>query len=229
MYEPGKKYDGYAMPDVTRNEEFVDRLQQISRLQPGGRLLDIGCSRGEFLELVSETGRYEFDGVDISAEAARLASARLKRNIFCGTIENLSSAPGSYDVVTAWEVIEHMHDPGTFLRDIWRLLKPGGLLCLSTPNTDKVRNRIPGKPSDLFFIPPEHLFYFNRNNLRLLVAHAGFRPLMTDVSSKRFLRWFTRDRSVLRRMARAALGVMSGIGLEGYNIVVYGRKDPGGT
>jgi len=192
-------------------------------------LLDIGCSSGEFLEMASRTGRYVVDGIDISPEAARLASTRLKRNIFCGTADDVPVAPASYDIVTAWEIIEHTSDPGKFLRSIWRLLKPDGLLCLSTPNTNKARNHIPGKPRDLFFIPPEHLFYFDGNNLRRLVTSSGFRPLMVDVSSKSFLRWFSPRRQILRRVFHGGLGILAGIGIEGYKIVAYGRKDSVGT
>ncbi len=229
MYNQGEKYICYGTPDVQRHEEFHDRLEHISQFQPEGRLLDIGCSTGEFLEMVSQKRRYVIDGIDLSSEAVHLASARLKRNIFCGMVDDIPAEPASYDVVTAWEVIEHTSDPGKFLRSIWRLLKPGGLLCLSTPNTNKIRNRIHGKPRDLFFIPPEHLFYFNGNNLRRLTTSSGFRPLLIDVSSKRFLRWFSQHHKLMRRVIHAGLGIMSGIGIEGYSVVAYGRKVSGGA
>ena len=99
MYNQGEKYMCYGTPDVQRHEEFHDRLEHISQFQPEGRLLDIGCSTGEFLEMVSQTRRYVIDGIDISSEAVHLASARLKRNIFCGTVDDIPAEPASYDVV----------------------------------------------------------------------------------------------------------------------------------
>ena len=230
LYDQGEKYIGYSNPDVMRREEFNYQLEQITRFQPnGGRLLDVGCSTGEFLEMASQTGKYIIDGIDISSAAARVASARLRINIFAGTVDNIPAAPESYDVVTAWEVIEHMAEPAKFLRTIWRLLKPGGLLCLSTPNTNKIRNRIPGKQRDIFFIPPEHLFYFNGRNLRILATKSGFLPLTIDVSSRRFLGWIPSRNKLLRGLFHVGLMLAAQAGIEGFNVSAYLRKGLNGA
>ncbi len=230
LYDPGEKYAGYSNTDDFRREEFSYQLEQINRFHPkGGRLLDVGCSTGEFLEMASQTGRYVVDGIDISSEAARAASARLKKNIFAGTVDNIPVAPESYDVVTAWEVIEHMAEPAKFLRTIRRLLKPDGLLCLSTPNTNKLRNRFPGKPRDIFFIPPEHLLYFSGRNLRLLATNCGYFPLTIDASSRRFLQWIPGRHKLLRGLFHNALELAAKAGIEGFNVVAYLRKNLNGA
>jgi len=228
LYSDGEKYEGYGAPDILRSAEFSRRLEQIDLLQSGGRLLDIGCATGEFLEAAVRTGRYVCDGIDISPEAARQASARLRKNIYCGTVDAFPAAPGSYDIVTAWEVIEHMTDPVKFVRNVRRLLTPNGIFCLSTPNAHKISLRFSSDKRKLFFIPPEHLFYFSKPNLIRLLENSGFSPVIIEASSKRFLK-IPENKKNVRRLWNAVSTSFSFIGIEGYNLVAFGRKAANGS
>mgnify|MGYP001573505615 CR=1 FL=1 len=224
MYDRDEKYSLYEVYDTVRRAEFKERLQRISELKPHGRLLDIGCSTGEFLELVSRTGRYAIEGAEISQEAARKASERLKVDVFCGTLEELPSSPCSYDVITAWEIIEHIPDPVAFLRRVHYLLKPHGICCLSTPNTNKLKNKISQRSRTSFFIPPEHSLYFSKTNLLQLLSRVGLDVLRVDVSSKSLLYRFNLAEGTSRKIFGPVFDGLALLGFQGYNIVAYGRK-----
>ena len=99
-----------------------------------------------------------------------------------GTLETATVEPGSFDVVTFWEVIEHVSDPRDFLSRIARLLKRGGWALLSTPDAGSLVARMLGRRWLGWQKVPEHLFYFDRPTLRRLLDETGF-----DVVDQRYV------------------------------------------
>ena len=106
---------------------FEDRLATIGdRVRPG-RLLDIGCSCGYFMEVAASRG-FDVQGVEFSRSAIAAANPGIRSRIFEGTLENLP-VDGLFDVVSAFDLIEHVHDPaGASFVAAPALLKPGGTL-----------------------------------------------------------------------------------------------------
>lgn len=137
----------------------------------GGLLLDVGFGNGSFLKLASEMG-WNAEGIDFDPEAVEAARAQ-GLNVRCASAEDLSAEKNQYDVITLSHVVEHVHDPIGLLRDLYRLLKPGGWLWLETPNLDSLGARR-FKQNWRGLEPPRHLVLFNSTSLRMSLEKIGF-------------------------------------------------------
>lgn len=163
-------YYDYAAMHKALLPLFQRRLAALSALRPSkGRLLDFGCADGYFLELARQQG-WEITGVEISAFQAQYASSRLAISVF-DSIEHFPES--SFDVITLWEVLEHLTQPIVELRKLKSRLRPGGVLMMSTPNAGfwKAVHK-PGEWSN--FSPPAHLILFTERTLKLTLSSAGF-------------------------------------------------------
>jgi SAM-dependent methyltransferase len=114
---------------------FTQGLREIKRAAGGrpGRLLDIGCGHGYFMKLASEWG-WETEGVEISEAAREYAKQKFGFNVYGRPVGELSLPEGSYDVVTLWGVLDVLPDPLAELKEIYRILKPGGIIYLRVNN-----------------------------------------------------------------------------------------------
>ena len=162
------------------------RLLRRTVRQPGGlKLLDIGCSTGLFLNEARSAG-YTVRGAELSPSTAGFARDHFGLDVHPGDWRNADYADGSFDVVTLFDVIEHLPDPLAELRAIRRLLKPGGLLLQSTPNIDglfprlshPLANRLDYWPHPE---PPYHLYQFSERTLTQLTEMAGYQTERADL------------------------------------------------
>lgn len=149
---------------------YLRLLGQYTDRTPG-RLLDVGCSAGLFLELAAAQGWSVF-GVEPSTWLAHLAQKRFGSRVFNTSIEDIGLATESFEAITLWDVLEHVRDPGVVLRKTAGLLKPGGILALNVPDIGSIIAKSLGPRWPLLL--PEHLHYFTRRSLRLLVEQNGF-------------------------------------------------------
>ncbi len=143
-----------------------------------GRLLDIGCSTGLFLDLARKKG-FDVSGIEFSPDSAHFAREHFGLTVTGGDIRALDAASGLYDVVTMFDVIEHVPDPLSDMRAIYDRLKPGGLFVVSTPNIDGLFPRLSlplAKMLDHWphAEPPYHLYQFSVGSLSRMLAEAGF-------------------------------------------------------
>ncbi|MBN2438705.1 MAG: class I SAM-dependent methyltransferase [Deltaproteobacteria bacterium] len=157
------------------------RLDTIEKRSPKGRLLDVGCATGTFLQLAQKNG-WEVEGTELSPYAVSFAKNLLNANIFCGHLMDAGYEEASFDVVTFWHVLEHLSDPMRYLQEAHRILKPSGLLVIAAPNVNdyimKISYRIvKRRPLKLFFRTDReiHLFHFSADTLRLYLNKTGFR------------------------------------------------------
>jgi len=169
-------------------ERLEERIHR--RTTPPGRLLDVGCYTGLFPVIAKEHG-WDAWGIEPSAWAARIASERLPGHIHEGFLNTTSFEPASFDVITSWDVIEHMTDPKGNVLQMARLLRPGGWLFLSTMSSEAPIVRLLGARWPWYMMM--HLFYFTPKTLAALLHSAGLRSEAAEpyphYTSLRYVLW----------------------------------------
>ena len=166
-------YDSYAEEAANWRATFRDRLKHLPAPRPGQRLLDVGAAAGYFVEQARAAG-WNAEGVEPSRWAAAYARDQLRQPVREATLESAEFPSGTFDVVTLWEVIEHLADPRAFLAEVARVLKPGGLIALSTPDAGSTAAKLSGSRWLGWRKIPEHLFFFDRPALTRLFDQSGF-------------------------------------------------------
>lgn len=146
-------------------------LEQMVAGPPPHRLLDVGCHIGVMLEIAQERG-WQAVGVEPSAWASARAKER-GLNVVNATLAHARLAPGSFDAVTLWDVVEHLTDPAADLLNVHRVLKPGGVLGIHTIDIESPLARIMG--SRWPWLMEMHLYYFSPRTLRGMLEQIGFR------------------------------------------------------
>ncbi len=147
----------------------------VEKVKPeGGRLLDVGCGTGNFLAQMQKRGAWEVYGLDTSQKAVEYAKRRLQLPVFCGVLENANHSSASFDAVTLWNVLEHLHNPLQTLSEVRRILRPDGVLALSVPNGGCLDACLFGSHW-IGLDPPRHLYTFTRKTLAQLLERTGFR------------------------------------------------------
>ncbi len=145
-----------------------------------GDLLDVGTAHGFFLDVMRERG-WRVKGLEIAKKA--IAAARAKgHEVQEGTLEGNPFAPASFDVVSAFYVVEHVFDPVGFLGRIHALLRPGGLAIIRWPHTAPIVRFLMTLREDLgLYDPPWHLSQFEPATIALAMRRAGFGDIRTTI------------------------------------------------
>ncbi|MDP3729383.1 MAG: class I SAM-dependent methyltransferase [bacterium] len=184
----GGNYDfGYMDYDVDKTamhgtfNVYLDIIEQHQKNR--GALFDIGAATGYFMEIAQKRG-WKASGVEISEYAAQVG---LKKglDIQVGTVADIADAKERFDAITMWDVIEHMGNPESSLQDVRRLLKTGGVVAINTPDAGSMVAKIFGKRWHAL-VPPEHLHYFNAQNLGQLLERNNFEVLAVHKVAKKF-------------------------------------------
>jgi len=180
LYGPAyfKNFDPYLKNRSAHLNYFRKKLVQIEkRKKSRGRILDVGCAVGFFLGEV-EAGGWSGLGIDLSDYA--LSFCRKKGlKVRKGDLKGVGLSSSSFDVVVSLQTIEHEVDPLFHLREIHRVLKPGGLMVLTTPDHDSWTRKLMG--SRWFgYRHEEHLLFLNRDVLRLMLKRSGFKRVKIE-------------------------------------------------
>jgi 2-polyprenyl-3-methyl-5-hydroxy-6-metoxy-1,4-benzoquinol methylase len=166
-------------PEYKRMDNIAKRHMAIlARFARGGKLLDVGCSTGLFLHRSKQAG-FNSGGVEFSLQSAEFARHQFGVDVLHGDVSEAAGQKGVYDVVTMFDVIEHVYDPTKDIRAVHDLLKPGGLFILSTPNIDGLFPRLSYQFAKLLDYwphpePPHHLFQFSVRTLSAMLERNGF-------------------------------------------------------
>ncbi len=147
--------------------------------KPGGKLLEIGCGNGTMLKYLDSLG-WQVEGIDfdpIAVEKARLKGINIK----LGSLKDQHYDENTFDAVILSHVIEHVPDPIALLSEIHRILKPGGMISLVTPNINSF-GRMLFKNFWLHLDPPRHLFLFDNNSLLKSAQKAGFNHMAINTT-----------------------------------------------
>jgi len=166
----------YIGQEAARRAHARRKLAVLRTLPPriarNGRLLDVGCAAGFFL--AEARAHYDVQGVELSTWSSAYARERLGLPVITGTLQDAQLDGDQFDVITLWDVIEHVPDPVPLLAEAARLLKPGGRLVLSTGDWGSAYAQRRGADWHLM-TPPWHLTMFSRDTLARAAQRAGLR------------------------------------------------------
>lgn len=171
---------GVNRKNIERKDEkvrrWVRRLFLIEKLAPPGRSLDIGCNTGFATEAARRYG-YEAHGIDLGRESIEIAEKMFPACEFeLATAQDVAARGKQFELVTCPEVIEHLTELKTFAEALKALVRPGGILYLTTPDTGHwlvPRDKLTWKE----ICPPHHLIYFGKPQMRRLLEDYGFKVL----------------------------------------------------
>jgi 2-polyprenyl-3-methyl-5-hydroxy-6-metoxy-1,4-benzoquinol methylase len=217
-------YGDYVAQADNLRSTFRHRLRYLPKAET---LLDVGAAAGFFVEQAREAG-WKAEGIDPSDWAARFAREQLGVPVRTGHLEEAGFPAASFDAVTAWEVIEHLPDPRTVLLEMARILKPGGLLALSTPDAGAPVSRLAGRRWLGWYKVPEHLYFFDRKTLMRLLEETGF-----EVTSCRYVSLDVTWSFALKRLSEllgipikvpAWLAHRTGRVNPGYDLMILARR-----
>ena len=180
---PTAKYDASYREDDIRVvlwENFLEQMDRV-KLSEGRKLLDIGAAKGVFLDIARKRG-WEPMGIEPSEEDSGYAREAFKLPIFTGTLEEAKLPPNQFDAATMLDVIEHLKSPSETVAEAFRVLKPGGILLVFTPNHDSLiflishwlyRLSLGNFPLERLY-PVVHVHYFTPKALSYLLGKSGF-------------------------------------------------------
>ncbi len=197
-----KGYNDYLSMAPAMQRTSRARLRRLKRLMPRARtLLDVGCGPGFFVKEAWSEG-LRACGLEVSAYAAAYGRDDLGVPVLTGPVDwaHLDRVSGMVDVITLWDVLEHLAEPDVALRLLAERLPPGGLLGLSTGDIRSLAARITGRRWHLFNLP-EHLWFFTMPALQHLLNRAGLHV----ISVEREVCWFTGE-YLLERLMFSATG-----------------------
>ncbi len=190
-------------------EDMVGGDVRYLKAEERGRLLDVGCGNGEYLDRMRQLG-WEVMGVEPDGRAACISRERLGLEIFAGFLEEAEFPDESFQAITLNHVIEHASDPLGLLKECWRILQPGGKLVVITPNIHSLGRRV-FKEEWLHWDPPRHLFLFSLHSLRLSAERSGLDVLDLRTTAKG-ARWIWVASSLIKRNGRLASSPAPGPG-----------------
>ncbi len=201
-----------------RRHALIARTVNRMVRQPG-RALDIGCSNGTWLLALG--GGWDRHGVELSEPAAEMARRFASAHVHCGPFETFRAPPSSFDLVTAFALIEHLIDPRALVRWAFDHLKPGGVVVLMTGDRESEIALRMGSEWPLFR-PTEHVHFFSARSLRHLLIEAGFAVIRTEW---RYMEYPRMGVSSLQRLAAKTREVVGLLGAPRFDhLYMYARR-----
>ena len=197
----------YVGQEAARRAQARRKLALLRHLPPripeAGRLLDVGCAAGFFL--AEARAHYSVQGVELSDWSSAYARERLGLPVVTGTLQDAQLPSAHFDVVTLWDVIEHVPEPVPLLAEAARVLKPGGRLVLTTGDWGSAYAQARGADWHLM-TPPWHLSMFSRATLAHAAQAAGLRVVAWRSEGVAGDGWLWRNKASLLLSRMVGLG-----------------------
>ncbi len=189
----------YVKEQKQRIESFRRTARECEKIKSGGNLLDIGSFYGFFLEAASKE-KWQRYGVELSKNAIFYTRKHFGIDVFEGDLFAAHYPDRHFDLVTMWDVIEHLHNPKETLLEINRVLKDDGLLALVTPNINSFMARI--FKDQWWFLVPSHIYYFTPRTIGKMLNEAGFKMIRKGTYGRSFTLsyWATKIEPYNRRI-----------------------------
>lgn len=202
LAKPHEKFVGHLMALLPHRRAAFDASILWLPWIANGKVLEIGCGNGDRLALLKQLG-WKTQGIEPDPSAAKIAQLQ-RLEIINRPFETGLLKAAEFDAILLCHVIEHLPQPEETLRECFRLLKPGGILILLTPNTQSLGHQKFGRDW-LHLDPPRHLYLFNQENLSSLLKKTGF-PQPTCSSSIRDANWTLGGSLALRKRNTYQIG-----------------------
>lgn len=177
-----KSYTDYGKDkkNIFRNMKWY--IDQIGRYKTQGKYLDVGCAYGYAMEAAAEKG-FDVYGVDPSEHAVAQAKKRFPKRAWVTFLSDMKFNNNFFDVISLFDVFEHLQDPKKDLKKLHDVLKKDGLLVIGTGDTGSLLPKLVGRKWT-FFNPPQHIFYFNKPLIRKILSDAGFEVVKISTAGK---------------------------------------------
>ncbi len=159
----------------------LKRSHRVLQYRQRGRLLDIGCAIGDFLGVMTRKEGWVCLGIEPSPEIAKEVEVRLGISVIPSSIEEAALKEASFDVVTAWDVLEHVREPRLALNKIHRWLKDDGLFVASMPNISSLEYRL-FRGFWFNLDPPRHFWHYTPRTIRRLLEEEHFQLIRIETS-----------------------------------------------
>jgi ubiquinone/menaquinone biosynthesis C-methylase UbiE len=195
----------YENESKGRSKTARRHLRIVNRYAKGQQLLDVGCASGAFLRCAADA-RWTVVGVEPAAFLCERAKESIgeRGTVICAPLQQADLHGSSFDVVTVWDVLEHVPKPIEFLKLCTSLLKPGGYLFANVPDLGSLEARLLGEHWPLLLA--EHLNYFDRASLRQCGEQARLKLIKIGRRSASFSMRYVFYRLAQHRVPGAALG-----------------------
>lgn len=172
IYAVEKRVQTYLSRQRYFERRYKIYIKNIQTIKKNGSLLDIGCNIGLFLNVAHQAGFTVF-GVEFNKGCADYGRKYFNLDIYSDYLEALAFPDKSFDVITLFDVLEHIPDMHGFMSEVRRVLKRDGLLVLQSPNIDSAMANLT-KSKWSWLTPPDHLYHFTPETMIRFLSFHGF-------------------------------------------------------
>lgn len=175
-YYPSSFYDYFDDERDYHLNRYAAEARFLSKLSSDNKnlLLDVGCANGDFPRFMRQLG-WEVEGIEVSKNSKAIVDFKVYREEFT----DIPVSEPRYDAITAWAVLEHVHDPMAYFRKAAQVLKKGGILALLVTNFKSLSSRALFRED-----VPRHLYFFTERTIERYLAESGFNLIEVDYSNK---------------------------------------------
>lgn len=213
----------FTFGDVTSvlRRDYWRPIAPILEKSSGLSALEIGCSSGFFLEELKDRGFGRVRGCEPSLDAKANAASSIRENIFSSFFEGEKSFPGErFDLVCSFHTLDHIFEPGDFLKDCRRVMRPGGFLYVVTHDVDALQAKVLREKSPIIDI--EHIYLFNRKTLRRAIEAVGLETVKIGRLRNSYpLNFWTKMFPMPERLKKAVLSGLSRSGLGNWSPSIH--------
>lgn len=164
--------DNYKEEVEGRKKTFKRSLLNLSKYRSNGAILDVGCALGVFLSEAKKEG-WDVYGVEPSQWCVKQCKEIFDlNNVVCGTSKDILKFGRKFDVITMWDVLEHLDDPLGSLKNCSEVLKEDGVFAFSTVNVGSLYAKVLGRKWPWFM--KMHIYYFDKKSIKAYLSKAGF-------------------------------------------------------
>ncbi len=174
----------YSFYDIIRNISISRKIKIIKKYNKNGKLLDLGCGMGYFINEIKKDKTYEYEAADVSDEAIKYVAETFGIAVLRESKLETISSNKEYDIITQWHVLEHVHKLDERLKFLKRVLKQNGTMYFAVPINNSFDSNHYKNFWDAYDVP-RHLLHFNRKSFNHLMLKHGFtviaeKPLLFD-------------------------------------------------